>query len=133
MDRKREAEQLGRRGERRAALHYLLRGYRVIERNLRDRDGEVDLVVRRGRVVAFVEVKTRSEHAMGEGWESVDRDKQLRIIRAARRYLGRKRLDDCQARFDVVSLVWTGWRFTLERFEDAFGVEFEAGRPWRMR
>jgi putative endonuclease len=133
VERKREAERLGRQGERRAALHYLLRGYRIVERNLRDRDGEIDLVVKRGRLLVFVEVKTRSADSMGEGWESVDREKQLRIIRAAQRYLARQRLDDCQARFDVVSLVWTGWRFRLERFEDAFGLEFEEGRPWRLQ
>ena len=51
---------LGRRGERAAAWFLRLRGYRILGRNLRFPHGEIDIVARRGGIVAFVEVRTRA-------------------------------------------------------------------------
>src|SRR5438067_8320498 len=68
-----QAKDLGRRGERRAAWFYRLRGYWIVARNERLRRGEIDLVVRRGKVLVFVEVKTRQSLTAGEGYEAVDR------------------------------------------------------------
>jgi len=62
MRRKRaEAERRGRRGERIAALYLMLKGWRILGRRVRTPRGEIDLVARRGRTVAFVEVKWRAE------------------------------------------------------------------------
>ena len=72
-----DSRELGRRGERRAAWFYRLRGYSIVARNVRLRNGEIDLIVRRRRVLAFVEVKARQSLAAGEGYEAVDRVKQL--------------------------------------------------------
>jgi putative endonuclease len=132
----RDRDALGRAGERRAALHYLLRGWRILGRNVRDHGPELDLVVRRGRVVAFVEVKTRRAGDAGEPWESVREGQRRRIMRAAEGWLAaheRELGDDVEARFDVVSIVKTRWRFRVERIEGAFEAEAEAGRPWRRR
>jgi putative endonuclease len=125
--------ELGRRGETRAAWYYRLRGYSILGRNIRDRDGEIDLVARRGRVVVFVEVKTRRSTAAGEPWEAVDERKREQMVRTAERYLSRMRLGEVTARFDVVSIVWTGWRFRLECYRNALMVMAESGRPWRGR
>ncbi|HVR42578.1 MAG TPA: YraN family protein [Thermoanaerobaculia bacterium] len=124
---------LGRAGERRAAWYLRLRGYRILARNVRFRDGELDLVVRRGRRVAFVEVKTRQQTRRGEALEAVDRPKQLRIAQLAERYCAANPLEACHLHFDVVTLFWTGWRFRIRHLEDAFVVLSEPGRPWRMR
>lgn len=67
---------LGRDGERRAALGYRIRGYRIVGRNVRFDDGEIDIVARRGNLVAVVEVKTRQSTAKGEPWEAVDAKKR---------------------------------------------------------
>lgn len=56
-----EAEEHGRRGERLAALYLRLTGWRIIARRVKTPRGEVDLVVRRGRTVAFIEVKWRKK------------------------------------------------------------------------
>ncbi|HKB78469.1 MAG TPA: YraN family protein, partial [Thermoanaerobaculia bacterium] len=101
---------LGALGERRAAWFYRLRGYSVIGRNVRLRGGEIDLVVRRGRTLVFVEVKTRQSLTAGEGYEAVDRKKQLQLVRLADQYLA-KRPHRGEIRYDVVSLQWTGLRF----------------------
>jgi putative endonuclease len=80
----------------------------VLERNWRRRQGEVDLIVRRGRTVAFCEVKVRSSDRFGTGAEAVMGPKQRRIRRLATRWLselvpatGRDRVE---LRFDVVSI-----------------------------
>ena len=54
-----EAEARGRRAERRAAWWLRLHGWRILGERLRVAAGEVDLVARRGRIVAFIEVKWR--------------------------------------------------------------------------
>ena len=123
---------LGRRGERRAAWFYRIRGYRIVGRNVRLRHGEIDLVVRRGRSLAFVEVKSRQSIAAGEGFEAVDRRKQLQLVRLAGEYLARQphRGD---IRYDVVSLYWSGRRFVLRHFPDAFQPVSDDRRPWEWR
>lgn len=58
-----EAERRGRRGERRAAWWLRLHGWRVLARRVKTPRGEIDLIARRGRTVAFVEVKWRAGKA----------------------------------------------------------------------
>ena len=55
-----EAERLGRWGERRAAWWLRLQGWRILDQRVRQRAGEIDLIARRGRTTAFIEVKTRT-------------------------------------------------------------------------
>lgn len=55
-----EAERLGRWGERRAAWWLRLHGRRILDQRVRQRAGEIDLIARRGRTTAFIEVKTRT-------------------------------------------------------------------------
>jgi putative endonuclease len=121
---------LGPRGERRAAWFYRLRGFSIVGRNLRLRSGEIDLVVRRGKLLVFVEVKTRQSLAAGEGFESVDRAKQLRLVDLADEYLA-KHPHRGEVRYDVVSLYWNGLRFVLRHFPDAFQPVSDPRYPWR--
>jgi putative endonuclease len=96
---------LGRSGEDAVAAWYAGRGYEVVARNWRCREGELDLVVRRGRTFVFCEVKTRSSDAFGLPQEAVTRTKQARIRHLAARWL---REDSPVAavgiRFDVASV-----------------------------
>ena len=115
-----DRQNLGSAGERAAAAWYEEHGYEVMERNWRRREGEVDLIVRNGRTVAFCEVKTRSSDRYGTGSEAVVESKQRRIRRLAERWLqelkpaaGRSLIE---IRFDVVSI--TGG--VVEVIEDAF-------------
>ena len=99
---------LGQHGESLAARWYEEHGYEVLERNWRRREGEVDLIVRQGRTVAFCEVKVRSNDRFGTGAEAVPPSKQRRIRRLATRWIseltpasGRDRV---AIRFNVVSI-----------------------------
>lgn len=111
---------LGAEGEAAAARWYEDHGYEVLDRNWRRREGEVDLIVRQGKTVAFCEVKTRSSDRFGSGAESVLEAKQRRIRRLAARWLseltpasGRARVE---VRFDVVSIT----AGKIEIIENAF-------------
>jgi len=78
------AENRGREGERRAAWWLWLRGWRILDRRVRTPAGEVDLVVRKGNLVAFVEVKTR---ATGAELDFAIDERRLARVAAAAEYL----------------------------------------------
>ena len=121
------------RGERRARWFYRLRGFRIVEANLRIAGGELDLIARRGRLVVVAEVKTRQSLAAGHGFEAVGRKKQLQLVRLAGAYLAQLRDPHVELRYDVVSLFWTGRRFVVTHFPDAFRPVSDAREPWRWR
>jgi putative endonuclease len=75
------------RGERRALLHYRLRGYRLLGANVRAGGYELDLVLRRGRRVLVVEVKEKGGAEFGHPLEMVDAEKVRRVRSAARAWL----------------------------------------------
>jgi putative endonuclease len=113
------ARTLGALGEQAAAEFLLRKGFRVLERNLRTRLGEIDLVCRDQATVVFVEVKTRSRADVAQPYESVGMQKRSKLRRLAEQYLHRHRLDSADARFDVVS-VTLGTRLGIEHIIGAF-------------
>jgi len=88
-----------------AARWYERQGYVVLDRNWRCREGEIDLVVARGRLVVFSEVKTRSSDAFGSPASAVTATKQARIRRVAMRWLGVNAVRGASLRFDVVCVI----------------------------
>lgn len=120
--------ELGKRGERRAAWFYRLRGYAILERNARLPAGEIDLVVRRGATIVIAEVKTRQTLLAGEGHEAVTRKKRERMIRLGDQYAARH--PEARLRYDILSIYWTGRRFLVTHFADAFRPVADARRPW---
>lgn len=95
------AERRGRRAEAWAAWALRLKGYRILSRRWRGRSGEIDLVIRRGGVMAMVEVKSRTDFATAA--DAIDRRARARLARAAAEYLaGRPELAGLDVRFDVV-------------------------------
>jgi putative endonuclease len=87
------------------ARWYESRGYEVLARNWRVREGELDLVVARDGVVVFCEVKSRSSDAFGQPFEAVTPTKQTRLRRLAARWLAVDGRSWPVVRFDVASVV----------------------------
>jgi putative endonuclease len=77
----------GRAAEGRVARHYRLRGYRILARNIRAGGVELDLIVRRGRRLVFVEVKAKEGPSYGDPLEAVDEWKQARLRRGIEAWL----------------------------------------------
>jgi putative endonuclease len=100
---------LGRAGEDLTAQWYEARGYEVLDRNWRGgRDGELDLVLARRRLLVVCEVKTRSSLAYGHPAEAVTATKQRRIRRLAARWIAEHRARPREVRFDVACVLPTG-------------------------
>ena len=114
MTRSRQA--LGRAGEDLAAAWYEANGYAVVARNWRCREGELDLIVRRGRTLVFCEVKTRTSTSFGSPVEAVTRQKQQRIRGLALAFLEARRVRGAHLRFDVAAVIGR----ELEVIEGAF-------------
>ncbi len=95
-------------------------GLRTLARNVNYRFGEIDLVMREGEFIVFVEVRYRQDDRFGGGLASVDRRKCRRIALAARAWLARHpELSDAPCRFDIVAaspagLEWHRAAFTLD-------------------
>ncbi len=100
-------QQLGALGEERAAAWYEEHGYRVVARNWRCRDGELDLILARGDCLVVCEVKTRSSLAYGHPAEAVTHTKQRRIRGLASRWLaeGLAPFRPREIRFDVAAVL----------------------------
>jgi putative endonuclease len=100
------ARSRGRWGERVAGWWLRGKGFRVIGCDLRTPVGEIDLIVRRGRLVVFVEVKSRRE--LAQAYDALRPAQRARIIRAGSWFLtGRPDLAGCDLRYDVVLV--GGW------------------------
>ena len=99
---RRAAEQSGRDGETRAAWYLRLRGWRILDRRVRTPAGEVDLVARCGRLVAFVEVKARKTAA--ELDFAIDARRLARVAAAAEYLMPRYAGNGEDIRVDVLLL-----------------------------
>ncbi len=102
-----EAERRGRRAESLAAWYLRARGWRILALRARTPVGEVDLVARRGKTLAFVEVKQRATMEAAE--ISLDRRRLQRVAAAADWLLPRFQKDADVARIDVVYIVPGRW------------------------
>ena len=97
---------IGRRGEDVAAKWLWSKGCKVLWRNYRGPDdGEVDIVCRHGKILAFVEVKTRTSTAFGRPAQAVTPEKQALILRGASAWLRLLGCPDIPWRYDVVEVL----------------------------
>ena len=106
------AREAGAQGEA-AAADYLVRrcGFKIITRNWRnpkDEREEIDLVARDGEVLAFIEVKARSEFALVRGYHAIDQRKKRVLRRAVHAYLTALPEPPLTFRFDVVEVQLSG-------------------------
>ena len=98
-------DRLGAHGERLAAAYLTDAGLRVIDRNWRCREGELDLVARDGDALVFCEVKTRRGTGYGDPVEAVGPRKQARLRVLAQRWLAAHDEHAPDLRFDVVGVL----------------------------
>jgi putative endonuclease len=115
---------LGDRGERIAAAFLAARGWVVLHRQYRLGHREIDLVARRGEVVAFVEVKTRGGTGFGDPLEAITWRKRREIQRVALAWIDRFGRPGDVYRFDAVGILLpAGGAPRIDHVEDAWRVE----------
>ncbi|WP_280546701.1 YraN family protein [Halomonas sp. 11-S5] len=115
----RDARARGGAIEQLAARWLMARGLSLEASNQHAKGGEIDLVMRDGEVLVFVEVRHRADRRHGHPLETVTATKQRRLIRAARFYLQRNGLS-CPCRFDVLAVTGTPPNLEIEWVADAF-------------
>ena len=93
---------IGRWGEQVAAEYLQTRGYELVDSNVRTPYGEIDLIVRRGEIVIFVEVKTRTSASYGYPEESITPRKQEHMFASAEHYAQENALEHWQ--IDAISV-----------------------------
>jgi len=97
---------LGNYGEALAREYLQAKGYRVLEKNFRNKLGEIDLIVQDGKTICFVEVKTRRSLDQGQPYEAVTSRKIRKLSQMAVFYLKHKYHSlEILSRFDVISIV----------------------------
>ena len=117
-----EAKALGDFGEEQAARCLRRKGYRIVERNFRCRQGEIDIIAEKGGYIVFVEVKERRDARFAAAREFVTAAKQRRILTAAQLYLAQSG-SERQPRFDVIEVYapqGAEGRVTVRHLENAF-------------
>jgi len=124
---KHHAREAGVKGETYAYWYLRRHGYTPVARNytVPGVKGEIDIVAYDGRVLAFVEVKTRSvsevPHLRPE--EAVDHEKRRNLTRMARHYLSSRRIESASCRFDVLAIETRhGHKPVVRLHKDAFGM-----------
>ena len=114
---------IGKLGEDCAAKFLDANGYAIVARNFRIRSAEIDIIAQRNGVLAFVEVKARSNIRHGLPVEAVTLRKQKKIIEAASVFLQDENFSDCACRFDVIEIFFDGERVKeINHIENAFEV-----------
>lgn len=115
-------QEFGALGERIAERWLRGRGWRVLARRFRSGHRDLDLVVVRDGVVAFVEVKARRGGAFGDPVAAVHWRKQRELARSALVWLDRHGAPNVTCRFDVIGVLVEGSRVRVRHVENAFSL-----------
>jgi putative endonuclease len=110
---------LGKEGEEMAAAFLLKKGYIILERNYRYQKAEVDILAKKGNVVAAVEVKTRSTPDFGDPQDFVKKKQINLLVKAVDHFINDKELD-VEVRFDIIAIIRNKAGTRIEHLEDAF-------------
>ena len=115
--------QFGQASEMQAEQFLVAKGYRILDRNVRTRLGELDLVADDHGVVVFVEVKGRTTDAFGGALLAVDHRKRVKLTKLAAQYLAQRHWSDKVCRFDVVLVQGRASnQGRIEHLQNAFDV-----------
>lgn len=98
---------IGRSGEVMAKEYLISKGYKILEMNYTNKIGEIDIIAMDRDILAFIEVKTRTNYAYGYAFEAVDARKQRKIINTSMVYIKYKNLIDLQLRYDIIEVYLT--------------------------
>ncbi|ASO05290.1 YraN family protein [Arenibacter algicola] len=111
--------EFGKKGEQLAVDYLTENGYKVVHRNYRYLKAEIDIIARKGDILAIVEVKSRSSDYMQPIADTVTEKKIKLLVLATDHYIISKDLD-VEARFDIITIHKSGTKFSIEHLENAF-------------
>ncbi len=107
---------VGKKGEDLAVKYLTQKGYKIIDRNFRGKNGEIDIIGLKNNILVFFEVKTRTSSQFGTPFEAVTSWKMKALVRTAQFYkISHKNLPE-QMRIDAISV-------TLDTYDEPFNIE----------
>ena len=112
--------EFGKAAENAAAKFLKAQGYKILERNYKNKFGEIDIIAKQKGVICFLEVKARHSLNLGVPQEAVSARKQRQICRVAVYYLKNNSLLEHPARFDVLALLYVNSQPEISLITDAF-------------
>ena len=115
--------EFGKAAENAAAKFLKAQGYKILERNYRNKLGEIDIIAQQDAVICFLEIKARHSLNFGTPQEAVSAQKQRQISRVAVAYLKLNNLLEHAARFDVLSLLYVNNQPEISLIKDAFELK----------
>ena len=113
-------KEVGALGEKAATAFLKRSGYSILHKNFKCKLGEIDLIAKDGRVIVFVEVRTRFTSTYGSPIESILWRKRKKITMLANFYITKFGLENENFRFDVVSVTKDDGHLNIELIKDAF-------------
>ncbi len=111
---------LGKQGEELAISYLKSKGFKILEKNQRNRFGEIDIIAKDHGTLVFIEVKTRTSEAFGNPIQGINEKKQERLRHLAMRYMADKGLIEQEVRFDVLGILQTKKETKIEHIPNAF-------------
>lgn len=116
-----EHNDFGTRGEELAREYLTANGYSILENNWRYRTHEVDIIAKKGDILAFVEVKTRSSKFLGEPEIFVSRTQQRAYVTVADAYIQKFNRPE-EVRFDIIAIVLNSTSMEVRHIPNAFSA-----------
>ncbi|MAB47150.1 MAG: endonuclease [Flavobacteriaceae bacterium] len=111
--------ELGKKGEQLAVDFLVENSYDIVERNYRFDKAEVDIIAKKGDILAIVEVKTRSSLDFGNPQDFVKPKQIKNLVKAVDEYVTENDLD-VEVRFDIIAIVKENKTYNIEHLENAF-------------
>ncbi len=93
----------GNKYELKSIKKLISENYIILEKNYRNRYGEIDIIAKKNKEIIFIEVKYRKTKDYGYGYEAVDKKKLLKIFSLAQKYIEDKKYSSYRVRFDCMS------------------------------
>ena len=115
-----ERTELGKKGEDIACKFLKKNGYQIMERNYRNKAGEIDIIARDKDDIVFVEIKTKLSKDFAQPELSVNPSKQRKIVKTALTYLMVKGIKKTGCRFDVIGITGEKEERKIELIKNAF-------------
>ncbi|MGI6701467.1 MAG: YraN family protein [Christensenellales bacterium] len=108
--------QIGISGEQKAVKYLRKQGYKILDVNIKNHAGEMDIAAEINGIIVFIEVKVRSDDSFGTPAEAVNRYKIRRYINSAKLYINMKKLANRDIRFDVIEISPQGLNHIIDAF-----------------
>lgn len=113
------SHEIGKSGEEMATQYLIKEKYKILERNFKSKQGEIDIIALDKKEIVFIEVKSRTSKAYGNPNDAVDTKKKKHIYNTAQYYTYIHNLEDEPIRFDVIEIYIMNKVYKLNHIKQA--------------